>query len=152
MIETLLNYLWQAWAVVAVICLIAEIVTGGFFIICFAIGGMAATIAALCGAGFYAQLSIFAIVSALSIFGIRPFALKYLHKGKDDSRPSNADALLGREGTVVEDIVKGNPGYVAIDGDVWKSVSYDGNSIAKDSHVKVVGRNSIILTVKPILS
>ena len=28
--------LWQLWAILAVVCLIVELMTGGFFIICFA--------------------------------------------------------------------------------------------------------------------
>ena len=149
MVDIINNYMWEIWAVITVLCLIAEMLTGGFFIICFAIGGIASAIAALCGAGFYWQLFVFALISAISIFGVRPFALKYLHHGHEDSRPSNADALIGATGIVEEEITTTGFGYVAIDGDMWKSVSFDGHTIAKDTRVVVTGRNSIILTVKP---
>ena len=37
MIEYFLSNMWQVWAVVAVICLILELSSGDFFIICFSI-------------------------------------------------------------------------------------------------------------------
>lgn len=57
-------------------CLILELISGGFFIICFAIGGVASAISALLGANVYWQIFIFALFSLLSIFGVRPFALE----------------------------------------------------------------------------
>jgi len=68
---------------------------------------------------------------------------------KDDGCKTNADALIGREGRVSEDInpVSGK-GRVAIDGDDWKAVSADGAPIAKGTIVEVVGRDSVIITVK----
>ena len=85
----------------------------------------------------------------LSLLFIRPSALKYLHRNADD-RLSNADALMGREGRVSQDIAAGAHGRVAIDGDDWKAVSADGQPIAKGTAVRVVDRDSIILTVQPI--
>ena len=40
-------------------------------------------------------------------------------------------------------------GRVAIDGDDWKAVSANGGRIEKGDNVKVVGRDSIIITVEP---
>jgi membrane protein implicated in regulation of membrane protease activity len=150
MIQYLSTNLWLFWAVVAVICLILELVSGGFFIICFAIGGLASAISALLGANIYWQIFVFALISLLTIFGVRPFALKYLHRNDGSSRVSNADAVIGRIGFVSETIQEGGFGRVAIDGDDWKAVSADGNAIDKGAKVEVVGRESIIITVRPV--
>ena len=146
MIEYFSNNLWQFWAIICIVGLILELSSGDFFIMCFAIGAFSSTIASLCGVGFVAQIIIFAIASALSLWLVRPAMLKWLHKGKKE-RLSNADALIGREGRVSEDITEGGHGRVAIDGDDWKAVSKHGQAIASGTKVRVVGRESIILTV-----
>ena len=93
MIEYVMQHLWQVWAVVAVVCLILELSSGDFFIICFSIGAVFAIIAALLGLGIYWQMLLFAVFTVLSIFLVRPVALRYLHRG-ESNRVSNADALM----------------------------------------------------------
>jgi membrane protein implicated in regulation of membrane protease activity len=147
MIDYLSQHLWQMWAVVAVVCLILELTAGDFFIMCFSIGAAFATIAAACGIGFYWQLAVFALFTLISLFLVRPIALRYLHKN-DQYRESNADAIIGRRGRVVETIEAGGYGRVAIDGDVWKAVSNGQEAVAVGSFVRVVGRESTIITVE----
>ena len=148
MIDYIMQNLWQMWAGVAVICLILELTAGDFFIICFAIGAVGAAIdAGLLGNGIYAQLFVFVVITLLSLFYVRPFAKRYLHKG-EDKRISNADALLGRQGRVVETIVAGGYGRVQIDGDIWKAVTLGDADIPEGSNVTVIDRESTIITVK----
>lgn len=145
MVEYLLANMWQVWAVVAVVCLILELSSGDFFIICFSIGSVFAIVGAAAGLSVYWQLLIFAVFSALAIFTVRPVALRYLHKN-EPNRPSNADALLGRTGRVTEAIKAGGNGYVQIDGDLWRAVS--STDIPVGASVRVVGRESTIITVE----
>ena len=148
MIEYIMQHLWQLWAVVAIICLILELTAGDFFIFCFAIGAAGAAIdAGLLGNGIYAQLFTFVVVTLLSLFYVRPFAKRYLHKG-EDKRVSNADALMGREGRVVETVKAGGYGRVQIDGDIWKAVTKGGVDIPEGDNVVVVDRASTIITVE----
>ena len=141
--------MWQMWVIIAVICLILELMNGDFFIMCFAIGGVCSSIAAAVGGNIYVQLAVFAITSVLSLFFVRPAALRYLHKN-EDTRVSNADALIGQTGRVSEPIVADGFGRVAIDGDDWKALSIDGQPIEKDARVRVVSRESIIITVERV--
>ena len=134
------------WAVVAVLGLIIELTSGDFFIICFAIGACGAAVVSPF-VSFYVQLIIFGLITALSIYQVRPFALRYLHKD-EPNRVSNADALLGRVGRVTETIEAKGFGRVAIDGDDWKAISADEVAIPEGARVKVVGRESIIITVE----
>ena len=149
MIDYFANHLWQLWTLVSFVCLILELTNGDFFIMCFAIGGICAAIASAFGLGFYGGLLTFAVCSVLSLLFIRPSAFKYLHRSGDE-RVSNADALIGRIGRVSEPIQANGYGRVAIDGDDWKAVSSDGKPIEQDAQVKVVGRESIIITVEAV--
>lgn len=145
MIQYIAENLWQLWAVVAVICLILEMTSGDFFLMCFAIGG-AVTALLSPFVGFYVQLVVFAVVSVVCLFTVRPVALRWFHKN-DPDRVSNADALIGREGCVRETIEADGFGRVAIDGDVWKAKSQTGEAISAGTAVKVVNRESTIITV-----
>lgn len=151
MADYIMNNVWQVWAIAAVICLILELSSGDFFIICFSIGAVASAIGAAIGLNIYWQLAIFAAVALASIFFVRPIALRYLHKN-EPNRPNNADALIGRIGRVTETIKTGDYGRVAIDGDVWKAVSNSATDITAGSTVKVTDRKSTIIQVESTTS
>lgn len=147
--DYLAQHLGQMWAVIAVVCLILELMAGDFFIICFSIGAFCAALAAVCGLGIYLQLVVFAVFTLISLFWVRPFAQRYLHKG-EDNRVSNADALMGRQGRVVETVKAGGFGRVQIDGDIWKAVTNESVDIPEGSSVRVIGRESTVITVETI--
>ena len=147
MIDYVIANMWQVWAVVALVCLILELSSGDFFIICFSIGAVFALISAVLGLSIYWQVFIFALFTLLSVLFVRPVALRYLHKN-DPNKLSNADALMGRTGRVTEEIKAGTSGYVQIDGDLWKAVS--NSDIAVGTTVRVIGRESTILTVEQL--
>ena len=111
------------------------------------IGGVFAALGDAVGLNIYFQLALFALFSTLSIFFVRPVALRYLHRG-EEHRVSNADALLGRKGRVVEAIEANGFGRVQIDGDIWKAKNNDGQPIAEGESVTVTDRASTIITVK----
>lgn len=148
MIEYLLDNMWAIWAVVAVMGLVIELSSGDFFVICFSIGAVGAAIAAPFS-NVYVQLGVFAVVTALSIFQVRPFALRYLHRN-EDHRVSNADALIGQTGRVSQTIPVGEYGRVAIGGDDWKALSDSKEPIPVGTTVRVVSRKSIIVTVEVV--
>ena len=149
MIEYLTMHLWQLWAIVAVVCLILELTAGDFFIICFSIGAVFACLTDALGGGIILQLIVFAIFTLASLFFVRPFAVRFLHKG-DSNRVSNADALLGRKGRVVEAVKADSFGRVQIDGDIWKAVTNEPQDIPEGTNVRVVSRESTIITVETI--
>ena len=149
MIEFFTSNLWLIWVIVSIVCLILELSSGDFFILCFAIGAAVSAIVAGCGANLTVQIITFAVVSALSLLLVRPALIRKLHKPNRE-RLSNAEAMIGQQGRVSEDIEAGGYGRVAIDGDDWKAVSADGSAIEKDVRVRVVKMDSIILTVEPI--
>ena len=147
--EFLMDHLWQFWLVVSLFCLVLELFSGGFYILSFAIGAVPSIIIAACGGGFYWQLAVFAIFSLLSLTLVRPFAMKFMRNGKEE-RLSNADAIIGRTGVVSEEIEQNGYGRVALDGDDWKAESSDGSPIEKGARVKIISRESIIITVERV--
>lgn len=146
MIELLNENLWVAWAVVALVCLLVELFTGSFYIMCFAVGAVAAAIVSPFS-GVYLQLVVFIAVSLASIFLVRPFVMRWMHHEKDFI-PSNADAIIGRVATVSQDIPANGFGRVALDGDDWKATAKE--SLDKGEKVTIVARESIILTVEKL--
>ncbi len=142
----MIDYLWLLWLVVSFTCLIIELSSGDFYFVCFAFGALLSLFAALIGLPIWAQILILAVASVLCIAFIRPSLVRKLHCG-EDKRRSNADALIGKTGKVIETIPAGGSGYVKIDGDEWRSVSDATEDIPVGTTVKVVGRDSIVLKV-----
>ena len=148
MIEYFLSNMWQIWTAIAVICLILELLSGDFFIVCFSIGAIGGAIdAVLLNNSISSQLFSFIVLSIVALVYVRPAAKRWLHKG-EDKRVSNADALLGRTGRVTEEIKAGQNGYVQIDGDMWRAVSRE--DIPVGTSVRVIGRESTIITVETL--
>ena len=147
MIDYFAANLWQLWVLVTVVSLILELTSGDLFILCFSIGALVTAVLSAFGLGFYGQLAVFVVASVLSLLFVRPSLVRRLH-GRKKERLSNADALIGRIGRVSEAIEQGGYGRVAIDGDDWKAVSSDGTYVPMGQNVRVVGRESIIITVE----
>ena len=57
---------------------------------------------------------------------------------------------MGRQGRVVETVKADGFGRVQIDGDIWKAVTNEDADIPADTNVRVVGRESTIITVEKI--
>ena len=146
MIEFFSDKIWLVWVLVSILCLILELGSGDLFILCFAIGALGGSLASALGGGIVVQLLSFAAVTLFSLYVFRPIALRFLHR-KDEDRVSNADAIIGREGTVSQTIEEGGYGRVALDGDDWKAKSADGSAIEKGAFVRIIDRDSIIITV-----
>ena len=147
MIEYFQNNLWQLWTLIGVICLILELTSGDFFIMCFSIGAFITAIAAAFVPSFTVQIIVFAVASLLCLLFVRPLALKYFHRN-DSDRQSNVDAMVGRRGVVTDAIEAGGYGRVKIDGDSWKACGEGDQAIAKGTRVEVVAIDSVIITVK----
>lgn len=138
--------IWLVWLGIGLGCLLLELASGDLYLLNFAIGAVFALGSAVIGAPLWLDITLWIAVSLLCLAFVRPPLLKKLHGDLPDKK-SNADALIGRTGTVTENIVAGGYGYVRIDGDEWRSVAKEGNTFAKGETVTVVGRDSIILTV-----
>lgn len=145
---------WIIWAVAAVLCVIFELMSGGLVLLCFAVGAAVAAIVSPF-MGITAQLAVFVVATIVSLAIVKKyFARRHDVDENVSGRVSNADALIGRRGKANSDIRRGDYGWVAIDGDVWKSKLADDitEDIPMGAIVEVLSRDSIILTVKPVIS
>ena len=140
--------IWHVWLLAAVLLFMIEIFMTSFIAVCIGLGALIAGVGAYLGLNVTQQLFLFAGFTFLSLFLIRPFAKKFIFKAKDFVN-TNADALLGKKATVVENIDSNKRmGRVEVDGDNWQAISFDGTSIEKGQIVTIVSYDSIVLTVK----
>lgn len=127
--------------------IILEAVTYQLICIWFAIGCIAAMIAASFGAGTMTQLWIFAGVSAAALIGTRPLVKKLI---KD--RPlekTNADRIIGSKAVVIQKIGGIDAvGQVKAGGNVWTAKAYDGKEIEEGETVIVKSIEGVKLMVE----
>lgn len=131
----------------ALVVFIIEIFTTGFAVICFSIGAVGAALVSLLDASFNMQLLSFAVVSMLSLCFMRPLLLKLFGK-RYKSVNTNADAIIGRQVLVCDDIDPITGGYVKFDGEVWTARSLNGSYIPSGKVVTVIRIEGIILIVQ----
>lgn len=147
MIDYLSQNMWLLWTVIMFVCLIIELSSGDFYVTCFAIGALITVPAAALEVPLWMQVLVWAVASVLSILLVRPQLVKHLHK-PGRKLVTNADAIIGRRGIVIEPIEASKPGYVKIDGDEWRAVGDGGLTFEKGDEVTVVARDSVIVTVR----
>lgn len=136
------------WIIALIVFLLFEIITLGLTSIWFAVGALAALIAALLHANVTVQVIIFLVVSIMFILVLRPFSRKYFNKTREKT---NVDALIGRRGFVTVDInnLKGE-GEVNFSGQFWSARSFDDSIIVKDTEVEIVSIEGVKAIVKQI--
>ncbi len=141
---------WHLWIILGILFIILEMTTHTFFLFSFGSAALASALTAKAGGDFTWQLAIFALVSFLMVVLIRPWVLKGLYH-RSDSRPTNAHALIGTLGTVVDDIPGPlRPGRVKIGGEEWRALSADDAPIAADTVVTITHVDSATLTVRAV--
>lgn len=135
MLDLIIQNMSIVWLVLMVLLFIIEAATAGLTVIWFALGALAALIAALFGAQIWLQVLWFLVVSIATLWFTRPLALKYLN-GR--SVATNADRVVGMEGVVCKDIDNlAGTGAVKLDGKEWTARSDSGANIPSGSVVKV---------------
>ena len=141
---------WQIWVIIALIFVIVEMFTTGFAVMCISVGCLFGAGASLLDWDIKWQILAFAIGTALAFVTVRPLVYKFFYK-KSSEVKTNTDALIGRRAVVTERIEgELHPGRVKIDGDDWKAVPLNDETIEVGEAVEVTAINSIILTVKKL--
>lgn len=117
------------WLVAMVVLLVIEGAVPGLVSIWFALGALAALIAAILKAPLWLQILWFLIVSIASLCLTRPMAKKYVNAR---TQPTNADMLIGKECVVTEaiDNLMGQ-GAVKVGGKVWTARTAEENGKAE---------------------
>lgn len=122
------------WLGVLAAAVILELATTQMVSIWFAIGALAAFIAALAGVEqLWIQIIIFVVVSAIAVAITRPLVKKMINK---KAEPTNADMVIGKTGIVTEKIDNLAPsGLVKVNGTVWTARSLDDSVIEENEKV-----------------
>jgi membrane protein implicated in regulation of membrane protease activity len=117
------------WIVLGVVFAIAEMFSLTFVLIMLSGGAFAAAIAAALGASVPVQAAVFAIVSALALFAVRPVIRRHrLSALESGDEAFGLEAIEGSTGTVLE-LVDSGQGLVKIDGELWTARSYDATQV-----------------------
>ena len=133
------------WLGIVIAFVVLESMTVNLVSIWFALGGAAALIASLLHMRFLTQLSIFVMVSAISLIATRPLVRRWSVRRV----PTNADRVIHGTGRVTEP-VDAEQGAVHIDGKIWSARSENGCSIPVDARVRVERIEGVKLIVSPL--
>jgi membrane protein implicated in regulation of membrane protease activity len=115
----LTDYLWIAWLVFILVCVIIELLTLDFTFLMIAVGSVAGLGANLLGWDWWVQILVAAAVSVLLLLLIRPVLLHAMNKQSADVPPSNVAALIGMGGRVSSTVGELG-GLVKLDnGETW---------------------------------
>ncbi len=134
------------WLVLAVAFAILEAATLGLTSIWFAAGSLIAMLAAMLGAQLWLQITLFILVTALSLIFTRKMAKEHFNKS---TVKTNADRIVGMTGIVIEDIDNDMPsGQARIGGQIWTVRSEGGEKITVGHHVEVCAIAGVKAIVK----
>ena len=130
-----MNPMSTAWLVLLILFLAAEASTAAVTTIWFAVGSLAAMVAAFLGAQVWLQVTIFGVVSVALLLALRPVIKKYINP---KHTRTNIDAVIGTEGIVIEVIDNlAGTGRVKLGGMEWSARSTSGENIAPNTVIKV---------------
>jgi membrane protein implicated in regulation of membrane protease activity len=139
---------WHIWAIAGIICVILEMVSPAFFFGSFSAAALVTAAAAALGSSFNWQLATFAVATVVSLMAIRPVFLYHFYRS-GDSRPVNADALVGQTAVVVDAIGEDGAGRVKVGAEEWRAVSESGAPVEAGTRVEITAVSSATLTVRP---
>ncbi len=124
------------WLAVIIISIAVEAVTLGLCGIWFAVGGVAALIAATFGASLWVQLVIFVVLSAVMLLLVRPLFSRFLKSGR---QATNADRIIGQTAVVSEPIDNlSETGAVRVLGKEWTARTKDGTPVPAGARVTIL--------------
>lgn len=110
------------WIFAAVVLFLIELSTpGAFFGFILGISAALTFGLSLFVSSFFVQLLFFIILSALSLFYLRPFFLKITRKS--ENIPMQHEALLHQTGLVTKRITPTQPGIIQVAGQEWTAIS-----------------------------
>ena len=133
------------WLAGLVLFGIVEAATAGLTVIWFALGSLAALAVTALGGALWLQVTVFLVVSLVSLAITRPLAQRYINQNKV---ATNADRCLGQTARVTETIDKmASRGAVYLDGKTWSARSEGEGSIPAGTLVTVLRMEGVKLIV-----
>jgi membrane protein implicated in regulation of membrane protease activity len=118
MIDWIQDHPAATWLGLAVVLAVVEILSLDLVLLMFALGAVAAAIAAGFGAPLWLAILVFTVVSVAFLYFVRPPIVERLHAGP--TLMTGHAALVGRSGVVLEP-VDGRNGRIQLAGEVWSA-------------------------------
>ncbi|MCR5724114.1 MAG: NfeD family protein [Treponema sp.] len=135
------------WLGVMILCLLIESFTLALTTIWFACGALVMIFAAFLPLPFRWQLLLFLLVSAASMFFMRPVARRHISFKKP---ALNSDALVGKHVLVRERITALEKGAVKVNGVVWSATSADNTEIEAGTECVIKAIEGATVVVKKV--
>ena len=134
------------WLMIFVVLLVIEIVTLGLTTVWFALGAIAAFLAAYVGVSVLVQIIVFLIVSVVLLIVTSPIVMKHFNQKRERT---NAESLIGQKAIVIEtiDSIHG-AGRVEVNGMEWAAKTDESGLIEKDTIVSIKGIQGVKLIVE----
>ena len=123
----------EFWIILAIIFLIGELLSGGFYLLSIGLGAIAAAILNYLQFSITLQIIAFILITVIFILISRPL-YKKLDKNTVDKK-ANTERLIGLKAKVTEDIDSHKIGNINVNGEVWKAISDE--KISKGETVEI---------------
>ena len=142
-------YMWIVWLAIFVLALVIEALSPELVSIWFAAGAIVSLIVSFIpGAAWWIELIIFVVISATTIFCLRPIIKKFMKRNVVNS---NVDEIIHKKGKMIKGCDELNHGEVKINGVIWTAQSSDESvSIEEGKLVEVLSIDGNKLIVKEI--
>lgn len=129
---------WGWWLIAAGALVIGELFAGDFVLLMLAAGAAAAGLSgAVFDFGIVGEGLVFAVVSALALFFVRPWIKNRFYRSSHDVK-IGVSTILGAEAVVVEHI-DAEAGQVNLSGELWRARPYDADrSYEPGERVRVI--------------
>jgi membrane protein implicated in regulation of membrane protease activity len=119
MFPDITQYLWLVWLVVAVACVVLELLSLNLIFLMIAAGSLIGGLGGLLlGWPWYGQVGAAAILSGLLVFLVRPLLWRLLVHGREAPR-TNVDALTGMEARATVAFADGAGMARLANGETW---------------------------------
>lgn len=145
--EWTLSWFWF-WVILAVILVVGEIFTIGFFLLPFGVGAAVTAAAAWFGLGVVGQWIVFLIVSIPALLLLKRFADR-VTQGREMLNVAS-DRAVGQTGVIVKEVQPyGGGGEVRVGTEVWRAEPDPQERIPLDTLVEVLRVEGTRLIVRP---
>jgi len=108
------------WFAAFVILLLIELTTANLITIWFAVGAIFAMISVVFTDNFLIQLSVFILVSFITLITTKPLVKKFK---VNEIKPTNSDRVIGKKAEVTKKITPDSYGEVKVFGNYWTAAS-----------------------------
>ena len=148
----LVGYLAQpmiAWFIIGLILLMIEFAVPGLIIGFFGVGAwVTSLVCAFVDLNLSGQLLLFIVFSVLSILLLRKKLKEKFFNESSDNEDVLADEFVGKKSVALSDISAVSGGKITLKGTEWEARS--DVDIKKGENVEIIGRENLVLLVKPL--